>query len=215
MVLLPEKWIVKKATSILTKELAKPLAYILPPFGGGQAKKTIEGLTTIKNKGEFGIDAQGKDTLKFPVENPTTMDYIKGGIFGKYALPRAQDYIDSGFKSLSSKQTELYKQGIAYDPLISFLNKKKEIDNNESLKGVVGAKPQAKAQYIISSFKPKEQELLFEHILTKEQNENITEDMKKTSLSKLLLQKYYTMIGNQGKKRRQSKFNNGYGYKRK
>ncbi len=99
-----------KALSMLGKEAVKPLAYLLPPFGGGQFKKTVEGLSTISKGGEFGIDSEGKETLKFPVENPNAGDYIKAGVFGKYALPLAKDYVDSGFKSLNAKETQGYKE---------------------------------------------------------------------------------------------------------
>ena len=101
----------KKALSVLGKEMAKPASYLALPLGGGQVKKAVEGITTVSKGGSFGVDSQGRDTLQFPVEK-TPGNYAKATIFGKYALPTAKDYIDSGFKSLSGANTEKYKDAI-------------------------------------------------------------------------------------------------------
>lgn len=101
-----------KAIKTLGKELAKPATYFLLPFGGGQVKKAIEGISTVNKGGSFGVDSEGRDTLQFPVEK-TLENYAKSTVFGKYALPTAKDYIDSGFKSLSGPYTEKYKDALS------------------------------------------------------------------------------------------------------
>ena len=50
----------KKAISNIGKEVSKPLYYLVPPFGGGQLKKTKEGLETIINGGSYGVDSKRK-----------------------------------------------------------------------------------------------------------------------------------------------------------
>ena len=99
----------KKAVNTIGKELAKPLYYLLPPFGGAQLKKSIEGIKTVTDGGSYGIDNKGNKTLQFPVENPTAKEYIKAGLFGKYALPLAKTYTENGYTSLNAKDTKTYE----------------------------------------------------------------------------------------------------------
>lgn len=98
-----------RALQGIGKELAKPAFYIFPPLGGGQLKKAFEGITTVVNGGQFGYDSQGRETMKFPVENPTLGTYAQAALFGPYSLPMAQDYVDSGFRAKSAKYTEAYR----------------------------------------------------------------------------------------------------------
>lgn len=115
----------KKAISNIGKELSKPLYYLAPPFGGAQIKKSVKGINTVKNGGSYGIDSKGNETLQFPVENANVGDYLKAGIFGKYALPLAKDYIESGYKSLNAKQTKSYQESkIPYKEYLEFSNQK-------------------------------------------------------------------------------------------
>lgn len=102
-----------KAMSNLGKELAKPAYYLLPPLGGGQIKKAVEGLSTVAKGGSYGLDSQGNEVLQFPVENKSLGTYAKGALFGKYALPGAQEYVDSGFKAKSAGYTAAYKEALA------------------------------------------------------------------------------------------------------
>ncbi len=104
----------QKALSVLGKELIKPLSYGVPyglPFGGGQIKKAVEGISTVYQGGSFGVDNQGRDTLQFAAER-TPINYAQAAVFGKYALPAAKDYIYSGFKSLTGPYTEKYKDAL-------------------------------------------------------------------------------------------------------
>lgn len=119
-----------KAIKSLKSEMSKPLYYLVPPFGGAQAKKTIEGISTVANGGSYGIDSKGKETLNFPVENAELGTYLKAGIFGKYSLPEAKYYTNNNYKSLNAKQTEMYKESrLPYKQLLEYINtglKKKE-----------------------------------------------------------------------------------------
>lgn len=114
----------KKAKEMIGKELSKPLYYVLPPFGGGQMKKSVEGIQTVKNGGSYGVDDKGEKILKFPVENPSAKDYIKAGVFGKYALKEAKDYSDRGYKSLNANETKMYEEAnLPYKELLEYLDK--------------------------------------------------------------------------------------------
>lgn len=113
----------KKAVNTIGQELSKPLYYLLPPFGGAQLKKSVEGIKTVIDGGSYGVDNKGEKTLQFPVENPTAKDYIKAGIFGKYSLPLAQEYVDKGYKSLSAKQTKTYEESnLPYKEYLDYLD---------------------------------------------------------------------------------------------
>lgn len=101
----------KKATQTLIRELSKPVFYIVPPFGGGQLKKTVEGLYTYSQGGNYGITSKGEKTLKYPVEQ-NVGNAIKSALFGKWSTPEAKDYIDRGFKPLSANQTEAYEKAM-------------------------------------------------------------------------------------------------------
>jgi hypothetical protein len=60
---------------------------LVPSFGGGQLKKTIEGVSAV-SEGK-STDAAGKFQYKVDQNLPI---YITGTLFGKYALPEAQKY---------------------------------------------------------------------------------------------------------------------------
>jgi len=104
----------RKNKDTLLKELEKPAAYVLPPFGGGQLKKAIQGIKAVAQGGRYGVDSQGRDMLQYPVFNDSTgktiLNGVQAGLFGPTALPTGQAWIKSGFKSMGAEQTEVYKQ---------------------------------------------------------------------------------------------------------
>lgn len=118
----------KKRVDIVAGELANPAAYLLLPFGGGAIKKGIEGFNLIHNKGAYRVNDDGEDELMFAANGNAPTDYLQAMLFGKYSGENGQNYINSGFKVLSSDYTKMYKQlvntyGIdnntAYDSLMN------------------------------------------------------------------------------------------------
>jgi hypothetical protein len=107
----------KQGAAALYKELSKPLYYVAAPFGGGQVKKTLEGAAAIAQGGSFGYDKDGKAQLQYPLYRDNPADAITGAartlLFGKTSTAQAQDWIESGFKTLSGKRTEAYRNAIA------------------------------------------------------------------------------------------------------
>lgn len=94
----------------------KKLVYLLPPTGGGQVKKTAQGLETILAGGEYKTNADGEKQLKFAT-GFDDMDMtekigraVQAMTFGKYSLPNAREYIDNGFKSLTVNQTKAFEE---------------------------------------------------------------------------------------------------------
>ena len=102
-----------KAASVIGRELVKPAAYLLPPFGGGQALKTAQGISAVANKGVYTMDNEGNKQLQYPVtsDNPleAALYYAKGAVFGKTAFDSAQKWINGGFGSESAKTTSVYQ----------------------------------------------------------------------------------------------------------
>ena len=97
----------------IRRELAKPAYYLLPPFGGGQARKLIQGGVAAWKGGSYSVDNEGRDILQYPVYNDNAADRAKSWaqalLFGKTATEEAQSWVESGFKSLSAKETAAYQ----------------------------------------------------------------------------------------------------------
>lgn len=97
----------------IRRELAKPAYYLLPPFGGGQARKLIQGGVAAWKGGSYSVDNEGRDILQYPVYNDNPADRAKSWaqalLFGKTATEEAQSWVESGFKSLSAKETAAYQ----------------------------------------------------------------------------------------------------------
>lgn len=93
------------------KELLKPAAYLLPPFGGGAVKRAVEGAQAVRQGGVYGMDNKGNRMLKFPVYGQGAKDYAQAVLFGRYSLPTGREYIDSGFQGgLNAKNTAIYER---------------------------------------------------------------------------------------------------------
>ena len=102
----------KKAKTI-TDELIKPGLYLATPFGGGQIRKAYQGATAAARGGSYSVDNEGRDILQYPVYNGNAADRAKSWaqalLFGKTATEEAQSWVESGFKSLSAKETAAYQ----------------------------------------------------------------------------------------------------------
>lgn len=97
----------KKAWSNIANELSNPLTYIVPPVGGGQAKKVYQSTKDILAGGNYAINSKGEQQLRYAVDN-TYENWIKGLLFGQYALEGGQEYIKGGYKQLNALGTTAY-----------------------------------------------------------------------------------------------------------
>lgn len=70
--------------------LTNPLYRLLPPFGGGQAQRTIEGVESML-KGQV-TDANGNVSFK---TTPTVRNVVQAFLFGKNSTPEAQAFYDA------------------------------------------------------------------------------------------------------------------------
>ncbi len=89
----------------VTKEMLKPLWYVGFPMGGGQIKKSIEGLMMFDDDLPIAGSYTDSGKLRFSVEDdiPTR---IQAALFGQYASKNARRYFDEGRTPLTEKQTK-------------------------------------------------------------------------------------------------------------
>ena len=105
-----EDWSSEKRWDTAKQELNK-LAYIAPPFAGGQISKSWKGIKAYLEGGSYTVDDEGNDILQYPVfkEEDGFGTFVKAALFGKSALPTAQEWAEGGYGSLNAKQTAVYQ----------------------------------------------------------------------------------------------------------
>ena len=110
-----EEWTAEQKRAKIWKELKDPVMYWVPPFGGGQIKKTTEAITAAKRGGSYAADG----TLQYPIYDETAGDkvqkWVTNLVFGKSSTKAAQEWVESGFKNLSRKETAAYQAMIQTD----------------------------------------------------------------------------------------------------
>lgn len=89
----------------ITKEWMKPLFYLVMPLGGGQLKKTVDGLGMFSDEHPISGSYTDSGNLRFPVEK-TPWNVLQAGLFGQYASENARDYFDNGRQPLKEKQIQ-------------------------------------------------------------------------------------------------------------
>ena len=98
----------EKYKNSFLKELSKPLWYVGLPMGGGQIKKTTEGLAMFSDDiGPVTGSYTNSGNLRFPVED-TPWNRIQAGIFGQYSSANAREYFDEDYAPLNPNQTQEY-----------------------------------------------------------------------------------------------------------
>lgn len=129
----------KKAKTIID-ELIKPGLYLATPFGGGQIRKAYQGATAAARGGSYTVDNEGRDILQYPVYNDNPADRAKSWaqalLFGKTATEEAQSWVESGFKSLSAKETAAYQDmtegGTDQRESYAFVTAMKKVDDKNA-----------------------------------------------------------------------------------
>ena len=195
----------KKAINNLKKELSKPLMYIALPVGGGQIKKTYEGLSMYsKNK-----DVKGSYTtsgeLRFPVKEDI-LSKTQAAIFGQYSSKEAREYFDRGETPLTEKQIESYKKlNVPITKYWKYRQDLKEInkikgDKDEEGKTISGSASGKKAYEIMNNklYSNKEKNYLLSELSNSENKETI-ESLKILKNDKDSY-KYYYSLSNESKK---------------
>ena len=82
--------------------------YWILPTGYGQARKTVKGLSMYDDKLPVKGSYTKSGNLRFSADD-TIQERIKTSLFGQYASKNAQDYIDSGYKSINKSKLDEMK----------------------------------------------------------------------------------------------------------
>jgi len=90
---------------LAAKGLQDPLFKVIPPFGGAQFKKTIEGKLT--NDKEYSETKSGR--VRFQTDNSNVKN-LQRLIFGQYASSDGQEYFDKKRTPLGDEQSKIFKE---------------------------------------------------------------------------------------------------------
>lgn len=153
-----------KPTSL--KEWAKPLA-LLPPTGGGQIKKTLEGALSLKKGGNYSSYLSPDAKLRFPVER-TPANIGRSLLFGQYSTPEAREYFDKNRRMLSEYQTKAFQYakeyGIDPETMYEIIMEIRELEPLQNRKVVTDAQ---KTQVIAKSDLPQQHKALLNKLFVK------------------------------------------------
>ena len=159
----------KKKVQVLVDELSKPLSYAALPMGGGQARKSLQGIMSVVNGGKYSLNNEGEQQLQYPTYTDRPGDVplklAQGVLFGRTATQEAQDWIENGFKSLSVKETKAYQaiteggedQRKTYTFVQAIKNVEKEYDKKMLLKSY-SISDTAKTAYFYQVFANEDQQ---------------------------------------------------------
>lgn len=159
----------KKKAQVLVDELSKPLSYAALPMGGGQARKSLQGIMSVVNGGKYKLNNDGEQQLQYPTYTDRPGDVplklVQGVLFGRTATQEAQDWIENGFKSLSVKETKAYQaiteggedQRKTYTFVQAIKNVEKEYDKKMLLKSY-SISDTAKTAYFYQVFANEDQQ---------------------------------------------------------
>ena len=92
-------------TETLTKEWLNPVLYLAMPMGGGQLKKSWQGLKMFDDDLPIAGSYTDSGNLRFPIED-TPLNRIQAGLFGQYANKNARKYFDDDIAPLKEKQIQ-------------------------------------------------------------------------------------------------------------
>lgn len=90
---------------LASQAVSDPLFKLAPAFGGGQIKKTLQGLQAYGR----GHSETPSGRVRFPIEQ-NAGNAIKSAAFGQYSTSEARDYFDEDRSPLGENQSELFRQ---------------------------------------------------------------------------------------------------------
>ena len=125
-----EKGVNEDDWTAIGKEVLKPLYYLAMPVGGGQLKKTFEGLSMFSSKHPVTGSYTDSGKLRFPVEK-TPGNVIQAAMFGQYASENARYYFDNDIAPLGEKQIQEYKD--VDIPIKDYWNYRKGLKGKDTL----------------------------------------------------------------------------------
>lgn len=120
------------------QDFLESMTYYVLPTGYGQLRKTVQGLKMYDDDLPIAGSYTDSGNLRFTADDSTT-GKIKSALFGRYSSKEAQDYIDSGYKSINSSKI---------DEMIDLGMNSTEYRNYRNGLSKVGTKTKDKIEYI-------------------------------------------------------------------
>ena len=97
----------KKKQTLKEEILYKPIAYFLPPVGGGQAVKWAQNLETWARRGNYTVDSKTGEPRLRHLANRDAATFAKLLLFSRYSTKEGQEYIEKEFPILGVKKTKI------------------------------------------------------------------------------------------------------------
>jgi hypothetical protein len=151
----------------------KKLLLLLPPTGGNQVKKTVQGLSMYDEDLPIAGSYTDSGNLRYTVED-NIPSKLQAGLFGKWANKNAQAYIDSDFKTIDKDNieelVELDFDSNEYRKYKEGLNeiKRMELEDGEAIAPYL-------FDYIDSQDVTEEQKsIMIKHLLSDEESEDLS-----------------------------------------
>lgn len=158
----------EKATAEILRETAIPVATYLNPFvGGGQVRKTLQGINMMRKGGSYTQTNKG-EKLQFAVDKDKKTNWLQAALFGKWAVPEAQAHMEKN-RTLSEKSTETYEKlrqaGVKNTTAFESINKMNREDKGRDKRRAIRSAPLSAEQKAILyrsilSDKQKDKEIL-------------------------------------------------------
>jgi hypothetical protein len=86
---------------LIARAIQDPLYKAVFPWGGAQAKKTVQGIDALRKGGSY----TNKDQLRYPISTDP-VNALKGVVFGPSGFRETDPYYEADRRPLSEKQTE-------------------------------------------------------------------------------------------------------------
>lgn len=137
-----EGWTGEQRWKQIQDELNK-LAYVLPPFGGGQISKSWKGIKAYLEGGSYSLDKDGDEILQYPVYKDDPDDafwsLVRAAFLGKNSLPEAQEWVKNGYNSLNQYETVVYQDllncGVKDRDAFDLVNQLRALEETETETG--------------------------------------------------------------------------------
>lgn len=154
-----EKELTKDQRWKMIQDELNKLAYVVPPFGGGQISKSWKGIKAYLDGGSYGMNQKGEEILQYPVYKDEPEDafwsLVRATLLGKNSLPEAQDWVEAGYNSLNAKQTAVYQDmleaGVKDRDAFAIIQDIRELDETET---ETGARRAAQRRLVMQSDLP-------------------------------------------------------------
>lgn len=89
---------------VAAQGITDPLFKLAPPFGGGQIKKTIEGVDAYNQ----GYSETSSGRVRYPIEK-NVRNAFQSAVFGQYSTPDARQYFKEKRTPLGDNQSKTFK----------------------------------------------------------------------------------------------------------